>query len=425
MPGNARKDIVREGEVGVYHVWSRCVQRAFLCGNDPLSGCDYSYRRDWLESLLEYQASVFALDVGNYAILSNHNHAILRTRPDIADTWTDEEVAWRWKRAWPKWDGKKWSREPKDAAIRLLLGNQEKLDQARFNLSSLSWFMARWKEPVARLANAEMGTKGHFWEARFGSRELVGDEDVLACSIYVDLNQCKAGMAASLDQSTGSAIQRRIESWSAEQVAGSLAKFEKSAHEDQILDEAVMRALLADCFLAPIKTEAPLMTGWAKTAAATTPPNARSDGRSPNKPKSKSKSKTKGKKRTNVLTSKLGSKEIHRRLAKRRRARASDNLFLPMSIEQYMRTAKWALSKWRAKQQGEFDSEASNRSAVSTAVDPAPLAAGRTDPDNWRRDVTQFQNWFRRHVQSDASSQDRSDNIGDFLHGEEGRETFP
>ena len=112
-------------------------------------------------------------------------------------------------------------------------------------------------------------------------------------------------------------------------------------------------------------------------------------------------------------------------MAKRRRARASDNLFLPMSIEQYMRTAKWALSKWRAKQQGEFDSETSNRSAVSTAVDPDPLAAGRTDPDNWRRDVTQFQNWFRRHVQSDASSQDRSDNIGDFLHGEEGRETFP
>src|SRR3989304_1244659 len=52
MPGPARKDIVREGEIGTYHCWSRCVQRAFLCGYDPVTERDFDYRRGWIEDLL-------------------------------------------------------------------------------------------------------------------------------------------------------------------------------------------------------------------------------------------------------------------------------------------------------------------------------------------------------------------------------------
>ena len=45
MAGCARNEIVREGEIGVYHTWSRCVQRACLCGEDPLTGVNYD---SWL-----------------------------------------------------------------------------------------------------------------------------------------------------------------------------------------------------------------------------------------------------------------------------------------------------------------------------------------------------------------------------------------
>ena len=38
MPAYARKEIVREGEVGMYHCVARCVRRAFLCGEDAVSG---------------------------------------------------------------------------------------------------------------------------------------------------------------------------------------------------------------------------------------------------------------------------------------------------------------------------------------------------------------------------------------------------
>ena len=102
MPANARKDIVREGEIGTYHCWSRCVQRAFLCGYDPVTERDFDYRRGWIEDLLAYQARVFAIDVGNFSVLSNHAHAILRTRPDLTASWTPEELAQRSKLAWPE-----------------------------------------------------------------------------------------------------------------------------------------------------------------------------------------------------------------------------------------------------------------------------------------------------------------------------------
>ena len=105
MAGCARCTVVREGEIGVYHCWSRCVQRAFLCGPDSYTGMDFSYRREWIEKLIEYQAGVFAVDVANYSVLSNHMHHIVRTRPDIVETWSDEEVALRWKCARPEWNG--------------------------------------------------------------------------------------------------------------------------------------------------------------------------------------------------------------------------------------------------------------------------------------------------------------------------------
>ena len=236
MPGHARKDIVREGEVATYHCWSRVVQKAFLCGYDPESDRDFEYRRDWIENLLAYQASVFALDVGNFNVLSNHAHTILRTRPDIAATWSDEEI---------------------DS----LLGMPEKLQKIRRDLSSLSWFMARWKEPIARICNAEMDRAGHFWEARFGSRELLDDAAVLACSIYVDLNQIQAGMANSLEDSRHSSIRNRILAAKRREAQTSREEFERQNPTGLYLfPENEAETLFEDCWLAPICSDGPLLT---------------------------------------------------------------------------------------------------------------------------------------------------------------------
>ena len=259
MPALARKHLVRSGEIAVYHVWSRCVQRAFLCGYDPVTGCDFNYRRRWIESLLKHLAGVFAVDVGNFNVLQNHQHLILRTRPDIAAQWSDEEVAWRWKRAWPWLKDGEWVAQPNDEDVEELLKDPDRLAKARANLSCLSWFLARWKEPIAKLCNQETNRRGHFYEGRFGCRELVDENEVFCCSLYVDLNQVKAGAAESLETSNHAAIQNRILAWKRREAAASLAEIRSDPNEKEIGEDeqAGVKTLFDDVWLAPIGTPDP------------------------------------------------------------------------------------------------------------------------------------------------------------------------
>ena len=96
MPSCPRGEIVRDGEVGVYHCYSRCVRRAQLCGNDPVTGKDFEYRRDWICQFEEALAGLFGIEVAFHGELSNHIHLILRSRPDVVALWSDKEVARRW-----------------------------------------------------------------------------------------------------------------------------------------------------------------------------------------------------------------------------------------------------------------------------------------------------------------------------------------
>ena len=96
MPSKSRAQIVRAGEIAVYHCWSRCVRRAFLCGQDTNTGKDFEYRREWIRECEEALAGLFGIEVGFHAEMSNHLHLVLRTRPDVVATWSDKEVVQRW-----------------------------------------------------------------------------------------------------------------------------------------------------------------------------------------------------------------------------------------------------------------------------------------------------------------------------------------
>ena len=56
MPARARNQIVDENEPGLYHCFSRCVRRAFLCGQDEYTGKNYDHRKQWIEERLEFLA---------------------------------------------------------------------------------------------------------------------------------------------------------------------------------------------------------------------------------------------------------------------------------------------------------------------------------------------------------------------------------
>ena len=209
-----RSKYVEEGKEGIYHCFSRCVRRAFLYGYDTRTGRDFSHRKAWLVNRLRRLAGIFAVEVCAYAVMENHYHTILRTRPDIVDGWSDEEVARRWLTLFPRNKCLKGRRKLTiEEQIRALVNYPEYIATLRQRLSSLSWFMGRLNEYMARAANKEDGVKGRFWESRFECQALLDEAAIASCMVYVDLNPVRAGRAATPEESDFTSIQGRIRAW--------------------------------------------------------------------------------------------------------------------------------------------------------------------------------------------------------------------
>jgi len=62
MPRPLRAELFDPNEVGIVHCVQRCVRRSYLAGQDPVSGKNYEYRREWIRARLECLASVFGID---------------------------------------------------------------------------------------------------------------------------------------------------------------------------------------------------------------------------------------------------------------------------------------------------------------------------------------------------------------------------
>ncbi len=215
--GLPRRKYVREGQEGVYHCFSRCVRRAFLCGFDSTTGRDFSHRKAWLVERLRELAAIFAIEILAYAVMETHYHNILRTRPDLVATWSDREVAIRWLKLFPRHRGPGGAAvAPAEEEICALADDPERIAKLRLRLSSLSWFMGRLNEFIARAANKEDGVKGRFWEGRFKCQTLLDEAAIAACMVYVDLNPIRAGLAETPEGSHFTSVQERIRAWQKE-----------------------------------------------------------------------------------------------------------------------------------------------------------------------------------------------------------------
>ncbi|MFN0126321.1 MAG: transposase [Verrucomicrobiales bacterium] len=204
----ARRHLVDPAEGGVFHCISRYVRRAYLCGQDPLTGRCFEHRREWVRDRIRELAAQFAVDVFAYSVMSNHQHIILGTDPKRAQEWTDVEVARRWLTLFPGPSGKP-GRPPEDSTIQALCQDWAKLALCRGRLSDVSWFMRCLNEPIARRANREDGCTGRFWEERFKCQRLDDAGALLTCMAYVDLNPVRAGLAATPESSDFTSAQDR------------------------------------------------------------------------------------------------------------------------------------------------------------------------------------------------------------------------
>ncbi len=228
--GYPRNILVPPDAPSIVHCVSRCVRRAFLCGEDELTGRSFEHRRAWLEERILALPQSFAVAVHAYAVMHNHFHIVVETNPKAPWDWDDETVARRWLalRA-PSLE------DPRllDQAVRTLCENRERLQVLRERLGSLSWFMRFLKEPIARRANREDECSGRFWEGRFKTQVLLDDAAILGCMVYVDLNPVRANIAPTPEKSEHTSIAKRLNARrSLEQRLQPLSASIASAHLD-------------------------------------------------------------------------------------------------------------------------------------------------------------------------------------------------
>jgi len=207
--GYPRHMYVQPGVPGIYHCVSRCVRRAFLCGEDPLTGRSFAHRKRWVEERILELADIFAVAVHAYAVMSNHVHVAIEVDPDTALAWPEREVARRWLRLFR--GSQSVASATTESRIEALAAQPERIATLRQRLGDLSWFMRCLKEPIARRANREDECSGRFWEGRFKSQTLLDEPAVLACMVYVDLNPVRAGAAPTPEVSVYTSLRRRCD----------------------------------------------------------------------------------------------------------------------------------------------------------------------------------------------------------------------
>ena len=195
-----------------YHCVSRCVRRAFLCGEDRFSGMNFDHRRGWIAERVKQLAGIFAIDVAAYAIMSSHYHIVVRVDRERALGWSLDEVLERWTRlfAGPLLVTRYLSEERAQMSEAEIAKVEELGESYRSRLHDLSWLMRTLNEHIARQANAEDGVKGRFWEGRFKSQALLDEKALLAAMAYVDLNPVRAGIAETPEASDYTSIQERV-----------------------------------------------------------------------------------------------------------------------------------------------------------------------------------------------------------------------
>ena len=206
----SRKSQVSLVDTPYYHCISRCVRRAYLCGEDRYTGQSFEHRRQWVVERMHQLASIFSINICAYAVLSNHYHLVLHIDEQENQLLSNEQVCQRWGclysiptciELWLKEQAV--TAEENKAVL-------ETINRWRERLADISWFMRCLNEFIARKANKEDDCTGRFWEGRFKSQALLDEDAVLTCMAYVDLNPIRAQMSKSVETSEYTSAYERI-----------------------------------------------------------------------------------------------------------------------------------------------------------------------------------------------------------------------
>ena len=193
-----------------YHLISRCVRRAYLCGEDAYTKQSYEHRRQWMVDRIRFLTSIFAIDVASYAVMSNHYHLVVYVDESEAMAWSDKEVCERWQKLYHNHPLVERLQKGQSSCQAEIDKANEIINKWRMRLADLSWLMRNLNEYIARKANQEDNCTGHFWEGRFKSQALLDEAALAACMAYVDLNPVRANIAKTPESSGFTSVKQRV-----------------------------------------------------------------------------------------------------------------------------------------------------------------------------------------------------------------------
>jgi len=271
----SRDSLISLSDTLYYHCISRCVRRAFLCGEDKFSGQSFAHRRQWVIDRIRYLTDVFSIDVCAYSILSNHYHLVLYVNEEEINHCSNYQICERWSKIYSlspivvRWQKGELNSDIQEEEAMSIIAEWRK------RLTSISWFMRCLNEFIARKANKEDDCTGRYWEGRFKSQALLDEKALLTCMAYVDLNPIRAKMHDSVEESEYTSVFERIHNKShhAEKdhsVHKPLVKFIGAEHQIQGVAFALIDYLalvdwtgrmICDDKRGAISTETPVLLG--------------------------------------------------------------------------------------------------------------------------------------------------------------------
>ena len=229
----ARRQLIDADTTPYYHIISRCVRQAYLCGQDKFTGRDFSHRQQWIENKLHQLSQIFTIDIAAYAIMNNHYHLVLRIDKESARNWSIVEVFQQYKKLHAIGPIIQQYLDGIELSKAQLVMVEELATTYRERLMSISWFMKLLNQSIANRANREDNCTGKFFESRFKSQALLDEAAVLTCMAYVDLNPIRAGKTETPETSNYTSIQTRLKrkQTSSKITKASLLPFAKAKQE--------------------------------------------------------------------------------------------------------------------------------------------------------------------------------------------------
>ena len=151
----------------VYHVGNRVVRQQFEFGDEE---------KEYFLEVLEKLSKTYFVRIIEYKVMDNHYH--LEIEIYVPEDVSDEEIKERFRNYYG--DTRKYDPSQKQELIE--------------RWGDLSKFMQDFQQRIAREMNRKARKKGHFWQGRFFSTIVEGEEAVQTCAAYISLNDVRAGI---------------------------------------------------------------------------------------------------------------------------------------------------------------------------------------------------------------------------------------